>query len=1054
MRGISVKPGHILDGRYEIKRRIGQGRMGVTFSAYDEKRDKDIALKILAPSLFVDERAKEQFLFESKACYELYHPNIANVVDVKSDGEYVFLTMELLKGNSLRPIMDSRKKTHQTFSLKEVVKIAMSVLDALDYAHRKTVHLNIRPENIFVARSAGFKVMDFGLASLMTAEHLSEPEVACYKAPEQRKADRKVDGRADQYALGVMMYEMMTGEPPKKQIKSVRNLRKKYGRNLSNIVARMLAPKPGSRFDSVDEIRRALQPKENTISIPKINLKYFGIVVILMALIAGGVVLSDGKLDKLWQNIYAVVSGQRQQQIDQTIQLEGDILDLAKQLATTRTDRQVSIKITGSNIQILENSIKQARYVSEQNKLVKQLEPMLIDHSTEVRLQNLIDRCVFNNADWTSFGSQLEHALSLSREKRYLEAITNLESIKLNLIESLKQYDIGRQYFLSVESFRVARQKWLKFNQSQSLGVSPDMAVREKHKFVRDGNLSSRHQLSEAHNLVEQFIQAYEIDYQTSQQRVHDRETHQKQTVLTLRQENIWRDYIKLNGLSASMRQNTKIRQIADLEQKQLRQQDFDLANHSSVSLQEVFKKHLITAQNDIRDRVQKLSAEEASRRKKRQENEAKQRKSQYLESIAAGKTAMAVEAYDEALGYYSLALALKPGDIEATKLQKQAIQHKRDFQLELAAIEAKKREVGYLKAMTAGEGSLAQTAYDSAIGHFNKALSLKPNDRDAKAKRQIAAQFKLDIQRELAAAEARKRAQHYQDLMQEGQEALVQKDYQMAMSQFQKALEFKPKDISAIEKYRFALSQTPAELLIKYAPGLEIVEIKAGVFRMGDLSGRDNKLEMPVRQVQIPAFSLTKHEITFEQYDLYTEDSGRTKPNDEGWGRGKLPVININWNDANDYAEWLSQRTGQQFRLPSEAEWEYAARSGTTTNFSWGDNASHNYSNYGTDECCDGVTEGFDEWINTSPVGSFSANQFNLHDLHGNVWEWVQDCWNDSYVDAPLDSKARLTGNCKLHVVRGGSWFNGPKRGLEARWRRSETGQYNYLGFRLAKDR
>jgi formylglycine-generating enzyme required for sulfatase activity len=381
-------------------------------------------------------------------------------------------------------------------------------------------------------------------------------------------------------------------------------------------------------------------------------------------------------------------------------------------------------------------------------------------------------------------------------------------------------------------------------------------------------------------------------------------------------------------------------------------------------------------------------------------------------------------------------------------------VQHKREQQLELAVIEARNREADYLKAMAAGESPLAEAAYDRAISHFKNTLNLKPNDRDAEEKCQIAEKFKLDIQRELAAAEARKLEQRYQELMQNGAEALEQKNYQLAMSQYQKALEFKPKDISAIEKYQFALSQTPAELLVKYAPGLQLIEIKAGDFRMGDLSGKDNKLEMPVCKVQIKPFSLTKHEITFEQFDLYAEETGKAKPDDQGWGRGTLPVINITWRDASDYAEWLSQRTGQKFRLPSEADWEYAARSGTTTKFYWGDDASHEHSNYGTDECCDGLAEGFDQWLNTSPVGSFPANQFNLHDLHGNVWEWVQDCWNDSYVGASLDSKARLSGNCKLHVVRGGSWFNGPKRGLEARWRRSETGQYNYLGFRLAMDR
>jgi hypothetical protein len=422
----------------------------------------------------------------------------------------------------------------------------------------------------------------------------------------------------------------------------VRNLRKKYGRDLSNIVARMLAPKANSRFDSVDEIRRALQPKGNVISLPKINFKYLGIVTILMAVIAGGVMLNDGRLGRLWQSVYFEVSGQRQQQIDRAINLEEETLDLAKQLSSTRKDRQADIKITGSNIKILENSIARARYKSEKSELVKRLEPMLIDHSAEVRLQKLIDRSVFSHVDWTSFESQLEQALSFASENQYTEAIAGLEKIKANLIENSKQYDKGRLYFLAFERFKTTRLQWLEFIQSQSLGMGPDMAGRENHQFIPDEDLSSRQQLEEAHHLVEQFIQAYELDFQTSQQRVIDREPHRKQIVLTLSQGNTWRNYLKEKELSASVQQNTKISQIADFEQKQLHLQDFDLANRTSVSVQQIFKNYLITAQNDVRDRIEKLSAEEASRRKKQEEAAARQLESQYLESIAAGKIAMA----------------------------------------------------------------------------------------------------------------------------------------------------------------------------------------------------------------------------------------------------------------------------------------------------------------------------------------------------------------------------------------------------------------------------
>jgi formylglycine-generating enzyme required for sulfatase activity len=130
--------------------------------------------------------------------------------------------------------------------------------------------------------------------------------------------------------------------------------------------------------------------------------------------------------------------------------------------------------------------------------------------------------------------------------------------------------------------------------------------------------------------------------------------------------------------------------------------------------------------------------------------------------------------------------------------------------------------------------------------------------------------------------------------------------------------------------------------------------------------------------------------------------------------------VINVSWEGAQEYVRWLSARTGDEYRLPSEAEWEYAARAGTTTRYSWGDDIGHDNAN------CDGCGSLWDD-EQTAPVGSFSANALGLHDIHGNVSEWVEDCWSDSYDGAPSNGGARVSGDCSLRVVRGGSWYYGP---------------------------
>ena len=179
---------------------------------------------------------------------------------------------------------------------------------------------------------------------------------------------------------------------------------------------------------------------------------------------------------------------------------------------------------------------------------------------------------------------------------------------------------------------------------------------------------------------------------------------------------------------------------------------------------------------------------------------------------------------------------------------------------------------------------------------------------------------------------------------------------------------------------------------------------------------------ERPQHRVTIPrAFALGKYEVTFAQWDVCVRAGGCNHlPNDAGWGRGNRPVVDVSWDDARGYVRWLARKTGQEYRLPSEAEWEYAARAGTTSRYHWGDSVGRGNAN------CDGCGSRWD-LSRTAPVGSFSANRFGLHDVHGNVYEWVEDCWYGSYGGAPRDGNAWTTGDCTLRVLRSGSWYSRP---------------------------
>ncbi|MES2823373.1 MAG: formylglycine-generating enzyme family protein [Pseudomonadota bacterium] len=215
-----------------------------------------------------------------------------------------------------------------------------------------------------------------------------------------------------------------------------------------------------------------------------------------------------------------------------------------------------------------------------------------------------------------------------------------------------------------------------------------------------------------------------------------------------------------------------------------------------------------------------------------------------------------------------------------------------------------------------------------------------------------------------------------------------------------------------------------------------EMVDIPGGSFMMGDINNfvpadsrfsKAIELERPVHRVNLKAFKLGKYEITFAQYDTFAEATNNPKPDDQGLGRGQQPVGNVTWWEATAYTVWLSEKTGKKFRLASEAEWQYAARAGTTSEYYWGNHADHNFANYGKDECCDVFASGADKWLTAAPVGQFPPNKFGLYDMLGNLSEFVQDCMNLNYLGAPTDGSAWTTGDCSKHVSLGGQYHNDP---------------------------
>jgi len=244
-----------------------------------------------------------------------------------------------------------------------------------------------------------------------------------------------------------------------------------------------------------------------------------------------------------------------------------------------------------------------------------------------------------------------------------------------------------------------------------------------------------------------------------------------------------------------------------------------------------------------------------------------------------------------------------------------------------------------------------------------------------------------------------------------------------------------------------------PGETFRDCAKCPEMVVVPAGSFTMGSPQSEKGRTyyEGPQHRVTFSQpFAVGKYAVTFDEWDACVDDGGCNgyKPSDADWGRGKRPVVNVSWNDAQAYISWLKRKTGRDYHLLSEAQREYVTRAGTTTPFWWGSTISADQANY---------THGGEAKsryrYQTAPVDAFQPNPWGLYQVHGNVYEWTEDCWKDNYSNAPTDGSAWTSENCVSRVVRGGSWETFPRYLRSAyRDRYIAVNRSTRYGFRVAR--
>jgi Protein kinase domain len=267
---VRLEPGVVLSDRLELGALLGQGGMGEVYAARDRLKEEDVAIKVMRGDLLFSTEAKDRFLAEAKVSCSLAHPNIVRVHDVGVSGGYYYFSMERLKGQTLRSRIDAYHREGREFAVAEVTDIARQLIDALRYAHRYIVHRDLKPENIWLAQDGTVKLMDFGIARAYSSSQLTQTGMtlgtAYYMAPEQRVAAKDVDWRADQYSLGIVLYELFAGTVPTGAVRPLETIRRDLPKRYARALMRAMEPKPQDRFPSLNALLAEIEAPDRKLT--------------------------------------------------------------------------------------------------------------------------------------------------------------------------------------------------------------------------------------------------------------------------------------------------------------------------------------------------------------------------------------------------------------------------------------------------------------------------------------------------------------------------------------------------------------------------------------------------------------------------------------------------------------------------------------------------------------------------------------------------------------------------------------------------------------------
>lgn len=1023
----ALAQGALLD-RYRIETVLGKpGGFGVTYLAvHSEMPDKWVAIKEYLPvdlayrgdnsqvaphseHEFADyDWGLERFLDEARHLSKFEHSNIVRVSDFFRANGTAYLVMDYSPGETLAAFLEREGAVRDEQLL---LSLFMPVLDGLKTLHNQALyHRDIKPENIYLREGDQPMLIDFGAARQVLGGKTKSLSVVLsegYAPREQYSSVGELGPWTDIYAVGACFYRAITGKKPASALDRIESkeqgsvdplsdldalYEKDLSQNLRSAILKGLALNGKDRPQSVDEFQQLLlgnQPRAD-LPPPQNNPHTADVSAPksqrngLKAVGITALLVALGGA-----GFYVFQEYQKQTQAETLLarfseQLKENDFDLAENTLVQAENLGV---LSESQINSAREDIRQAEQQANSNV---QVPPPEVDESVVAQEGT-------NGSERTSLESERLESPSESTagvSQASLE-IERQNKDKEQRLTQANQLLTEFEQHLQSQSFSAAAAA---LEQVQALAVLPSEKIQSAKQ-----RLELAQQAADEKNRKAQAAQFFAL----FEARLNQGDLNGAESALASA---AGFNVLPLEAVIAAQQQLAQAQQNAHLGNQYLAQFETLLAQGDVEGAQAALLKARIL---EVLGEGQLQAAQEKLVSKQQQLNAQQSEKAErYLAEFNA---------------------LISKGDVDGAQsilLKGQVLGALNPVQLN----DAKKR------LESAQQLHAEASAYNNLNNRFEaqlKGYRLKtPRGNNAWESWEEAKQLYLDS--ELAQVGGGRIAERYMDL---AERKMATGDWDKARGYIKSALgtgEANPQRVSSLQtKIQQSAIDVP-----------QMLNIQGGRFQMGDLSGAGDRDEQPVRWVQMKPFRLSKFEVTFAQYDVYVEQTGAKKPSDEGWGRGHRPVINVSHQDAKGYIRWLNAATGRRFRLPSEAEWEYAARAGSATQYAWGGAIGEGRAN------CDGCSnrQSFEQ---TTVVGRFAPNAWGLYDMHGNVWEWVEDRYHPSYNGAPSDGRAWSSGGDASRVLRGGSWTNGPDslRVSFRNWIQANNRDVNF-GFRLAEDR